>query len=206
MHGTIALKDKNAFPEGLINEAYRLASHSEIGKAEIANDSAQWLVVTVVGGQERIAGAHLIARRFAIYLPEIEINDRGRKKIEFMFPAHLFVFVWGVDSHWERIKACPGVLGILGHLSDADMRAVHVIENEHYPLVDPIKVGKKKRWRNRPREETVDYTNEIVSVRIWSAFTDSLEDELDSDARSSLLRKVLSLPDVPAPGRRSGKG
>lgn len=188
-----ALMKKHGFPDGLIDKVYRLASHEEIQKAEmVPSAEAVWLAVTTVTGQERVAAAHLVGRRFAIYLPEIEQGYGDKKHIEVMFPGHLFVFVWGADQHWTRIKACPGVIDILGSLSDADMRAIQAKENELYPLVPAIKIGKKKRWRRTRREEIIDYDNEIISIRPWSAFTDGLR-ELDSAGRNNLLRRALGV-------------
>lgn len=188
----------NAFPEALIDQAYRLAAHEQVPKAElIAGATPVWLVVTTAPNQERIAAAHMFARRFMICLPEVEVNDRGQKRVEFMFPGHLFVFVWDAAEHWDRIKACPGVSGILGELTDADMRAVQRTENERYPLLGSVKIGKKKRWRRKPREQMDEYSEEIISVRMRSALTD-IRENLDSEARNSLLVRALGLPAVPA--------
>jgi transcription termination factor NusG len=166
--------------------AYRLGSHPSF-QAEVRPAIPRWLVVRTVGGQERIAAAHLVGRRFGIYLPEM---DEQKTKVP-MFPGHLFVFVWDIAFHWQRITACPGVIDILGSLADEQIHQVQAIENEHNPL-GSIKLSKKKRFRNRKRDEQPEYEDEIVAVRTWSALTDDSR-PLDSDGRNKLLRRALGL-------------
>jgi transcription antitermination factor NusG len=154
---------------------------------------------------------------FRVYVPEVDetVIRRGRKidRRVPMFSGYLFVFMWYSDQHWQWITNMPGVLGIVGSLSDAEVDIVRAIENRERPViielpaageVEPVarsKSKKKNRWKNRksskarvhkPKPITEqDLRNEIVATRAWSAFDDLIE--LDSEGRNQTLRKALGL-------------
>lgn len=189
---TAALAEEE-IPEA-IERAYRLASHSKVPKAEIlAGMTPEWLVVSVVTGRERSTAAHMVGRRFAIYLPEMEVKEGKIERIVPMFPGHLFSLVWGADQHWERVKAIPDVLGIIGFLPDSEICRLQAWENEHRPLKGIRQKVRRKGYRREKQDEIIEVTEEIVAVRTWSAFTDGLE-TLDSDGRNQLLHRALSPP------------
>lgn len=197
MHG--AITEALAVEEipSTIEEAYRLASHSDIGKAEIVADAVpQWLVVTAVTGQEKAATAHLIARRFAIFLPEIDVQKGRERRVELMFAGHVFVFTWDTDKHWRRIKACPGVIDIIGTLPDSEIRRLQALENERRPLQGVQLRRTRRGYRKRSYVDFETPGDEVVAVRTWSALTDGVG-SLDSEGRNELLRHALSPPVLP---------
>ncbi len=192
MHGVIGVKRKPPDESTLLAHAYALGRHSCL-QAEIATEDAQagWHVLVTMPGQERIAAAHLTARRFGVYVAEMQAVDNRRGK-EAMFPGYVFVFVWGIDQHWQKILGCPGITRILAPISWQDIDRIRAIENEHCPL--PLVRAKLPRGyrRNRKREDYARTTDQVVSVRSWSAFQDGIAG-LDGEGRNQLLRKALGL-------------
>jgi transcription antitermination factor NusG len=181
--------------------------------AEMQLEPAVWRIVETLPSHERIAGAHLIARRFGIYVPEIEGVEvrRGRKRnfLRPMFPGYIFVFVWGIKAHISRIMNCPGVWKIMKNgseyaaLPDGAINEIRAVENSMRPIIQPLDafavfngMRKQKRWRHAPRrpENQRVTDNEVVSVRSWSAFTDGLSSAVDGGERNRLLLKAFSLP------------
>lgn len=176
--------------------------------AELAPDAvAQWYVVLVEPGRERIAAAHLAGRRFGVYLPERDdvrvVRGKPLARTYPLFPGYLFVFCWDIDHSKRRIEACPGVTELLkidgryAVLSETDIHDIRREENRARPLKMMIETvsRKKSRWRrSRLSADTVTIReqaigdNEIVSVRTWSALHD-----LDDAGRVGVLRKALSL-------------
>src|ERR1700686_2852035 len=126
------------FQEGLVvtcdhrsdRVEYRTAPADRAGQ----EGEGLWHVLTVEPQHEGVAFAHLVARRFGPYLPEVVTTEviRGRKRDVHrpMFRGHLFFLVFGFEAHWRRIFACPGVTGVLmngGHpaiVPDAAMRII----------------------------------------------------------------------------------
>lgn len=163
------------------------------------NVTPKWYVVEV---RSRDVEAELIERRFGIYVPECDetIISRGRK-IERrmpMFVGYVFVFLWDTDQNWQQIVATPGVVGILGVLSDEEVDRVRRRENterpvtlQSFPMLQHAPTGKKKRrFRKSRKPVTVMVEDEIVCVRPWSAFEDAIE-TLDSDGRTQALRDYI---------------
>lgn len=203
MHGSFALRDKSPATQRLIDYGYALGRHHGL-QAEIrSGHTPQWHVLVTVPGQERIAAAHLSGRRFGIYLPEIEIDDKS-KTIEPMFRGYLFVFVWDIDFHWRRILACPGVVEILqvdgqpAVLPSHEIDRIRSIENENRPLRASLESVAKPKKRHRgyhksKQKQSHAFTeSEIISVRTWSAFTDGIN-RLDAEARTTVLERALGL-------------
>jgi transcription antitermination factor NusG len=175
---------------------------------------AAWYLIETKPGQERVAAAHLSARRFGIYVPEVDrLEFRRGRRGQFkrpMFPGYIFVYVWGIKDHIERIEACPGVFRMmLQHdpetwassfvvLPDEVIDKIRVIENGQRPVILPLEEfnqqRQKRRWRRTPRPEQRISDNEIVGVRAWSAFTDGLAASVDGAQRNQILRKALGLP------------
>ena len=67
--------------------------------AEIETDvTATWHIIETMPAHEQSAAAHLVGRRFGVYLPETEQWEvhRGHKvkMLRPLFPGYLFVFVW----------------------------------------------------------------------------------------------------------------
>ena len=175
----------------------------------IAGITAEWYVVQTLPAHERIAAAHLIARRFGIYVPETEQVEisRGRrlKMTKPMFPGYVFVFTWLAPVNYHRIRSCPGISDFLcidglrpAVISESVLNEARAVENQMRPLSSTFEaIGMfkrvKKRWRrSRKISEQAIADNEIVSVRTWSAFRDGLT-SLDDGGRNRLLHQVLGL-------------
>jgi transcriptional antiterminator NusG len=180
-----------------------------------------WYVIEVAPNRERTVAAHLIARRFGIFIPETEevLIRRGRKVdvARLMFTGYVFVFVWDMGRHLGRIESIPGVARIMRKptsdseafgapriVSDYQIDQIRAVENTKRPLfaaiveeVEPKK--KKRRWRKSRKDakelasELADERdNDIMLVRSWSPFQDSLM-TLDSDGRNGALLNALGL-------------
>lgn len=204
------MKLPEAFSAELMAELARPFSRFDPRDAELVPGvTPVWHVVETFAHRERDVAAELVARRFGIFVPEEEetIVQRGRKvdRVSLMFPGYIFVFVWDVLSHRSRIEAIDGVLrlimdvdGIPLFLTDDEINQIRAVENsKRYapPMVNgaALRKGKKKRWRKTVKQVTEEERdNEIVCVRPWSAFQDSLM-TLDSEERNQSLRKALGL-------------
>ncbi len=130
-----------------------------------------------------------------------------------MFKGYVFVFMWYSDQHWHWITNTPGVIAIVGSLTDDEVDIVRKIENQKRPVIIELpaeveaapvvrsKSKKKNRWKNRKSSKAKvvkpkliteqDLRNEIITTRAWSAFHDLIE--LDSEERNQTLRKALGL-------------
>jgi len=169
----------------------------------------EWYVLQIVPTQERVAAAHLVGRRFGIFLPELEehrlVRGRRRRVLLPMFPGYVFVFAWLGPRNYHRIKSCPGVWDFLcveqrpAVISDAALNAIRAVENKQRPLVvsqEAIGTFKKARrgWRRRTRiTEQHIYDSEIIAVHTWSALRDGLRQGVDSDKRTQLLLSALGV-------------
>lgn len=181
--------------------------------AEIVPESkANWYVVIVQSGHDRITAGHLAGRRFGVYVPEFEemVISRGRKmdRTRPLFPGYVLSFVWGINEQRARIRACPGVIDILSFadgtpaiVPDSVMDEIMKLENQHRPLkvsvVEQVtessgKKGKKKRFRKTKRPiESDNGANDIVAVRAFSPFRDVTK--LDESGRNGVLMRALGL-------------
>jgi hypothetical protein len=113
--------------------------------AEIAADGTigqlRWYVLTVTPGCERIAAAHLAARRFGIYLPTLfeMASSRGawRLRQRPILPGYLFVSSIGLVhlspgddgeprtvGRWRRAQACPGVVAFVNRAGTDEPAAI----------------------------------------------------------------------------------
>jgi transcription antitermination factor NusG len=157
----------------------------------------QWHALTVHPAQERIAAAHLSGRRFGVYLPcttrDIVVKGHKRRYDSPMFPGYLFLFVWDFRSHWERVRACPGVSGYLA-VNDAGAAAVipDGFINRMQAKEAGMMIGSLPRRRRRRRNSPiVDANDEIVSVSCKRWTFD--HEELDRPEENHLLHKALGL-------------
>lgn len=189
--------------------------HAEI----VAGKDPKWYVVEVFASTQVEVANALAEHRFGVYVPEVEetVVRRGRKidRRVPMFSGYVFVFMWYSDQHWQRITGLPGVVEIVGTLSDAEIDIVRAVENTKRPVyieapaeADPepepvvrTKSKKKRRWKNRkgakakstkPKVITeADLRAQIITTRAWSAFDDVLQ--LDSEGRNQTLMRALGL-------------
>src|SRR5262249_2510085 len=123
-------------------------------RAEIVPERTPlWHVLMTAPTEENLAAAHLIGRGFGVYVPTFERvwMGRGGKRTRQLplFPGHVFLFVWNVERHWRRIRACPGVHRILTIeerpvvVEDAAINRMQAIE------FSGIEVMKPRRRRRR---------------------------------------------------------
>jgi len=170
-----------------------------------------WYVLSVLPAHERIAAAHLVGRRFGIFVPEraelaIQRGERVRR-LRPMFPGYVFVFTWLSAANHHRLVSCPGVVGFLRRSSgapaivaDAIIDAVRVEENKQQPLIVDKEGYHVMRLRKRGRRgyrkivqehQTID-DNQIVGVHTWSALRDELR-HLDGNGPNRLLQEALGV-------------
>lgn len=176
----------------------------------------QWHVIETHPNRERTAAGHLIARRFGVFIPEKEetIIRRGRQieQTSLMFRGYVFVFVWGINQHFNRIKAIPGFSRLVtieasdgsrkpAVLTDDLIDKIRAVENGERPLkaiqVDDIKKPKgrmthRQKMLYRLQHEMALRDNEVVACRAWSPFESDLI-TLDSEGRNQTLRNALGL-------------
>ncbi|KGT75808.1 hypothetical protein MA20_31960 [Bradyrhizobium japonicum] len=201
-------------------ELLRPAQSRDPRYAEIVDGlDPRWHVVEVFASAQAEVAEVLIGHRFGVYVPEVEetIIRRGRKvdRRVPMFSGYLFVFMWYSDQHWQCISNIPGVVEIVGALSDAEIDVVRTMENMKRPVIIDIepepepepapvvksKSKKKRRWKNRKGAKAKDLKPkviteahlraQIITTRAWSAFDDVLQ--LDSEGRNQTLMRALGL-------------
>lgn len=207
-----------AFSPEVMRELARPVEVYGLRNAEmIEGKTPKWHVVEVYASAQADVAAELAGYRFGIYVPEIDetVIKRGRKieRRAPMFSGYIFVFMWYSDKHHQQIKNTPGVVDIVGQLSDAQIDIVREMENSKRPVIielpadpepEPVKQSKskkKKRWKNRKTAKAkaakpkiiteADLRAEIVTTRAWSAFDDILQ--LDSQGRNQTLMRALGL-------------
>lgn len=170
--------------------------------------SPAWYVLQIFPAHERVAAAHLVGRRFGIYLPELNHAKRvarGRHEALPMFPGYIFIFTWLGPRNHHRIVSCPGVFDFLRQvdgepatIDDAVVNAVRAVENQQRPLTldreGCTMIRSRKRGFRRYRkivqdQQTIDDT-QIVGVHTWSALHDGLR-QLDDSGRNRLLHEAL---------------
>ena len=191
----------------------QIAGYSEINPlmAQIsAGFPPAWYALQIVSGQERIAAAHLVARRFGIFLPETEERRSRRGKLiavaRPMFPGYLFLFTWLEGRNYRRAISCPGVLDFLraganvAVVPDRVIDGVRAEENRQRPLVVNntaiawFRKGRRgfRRFRKMIQQGQRIEDSQIVGVHTWSALSDGLRD-LDGDGRNRLLLAALGV-------------
>jgi transcription antitermination factor NusG len=175
--------------------------------------------VKTVPNQEKIAAAHLIGRRFGVYLPEFDYDPDGKvllDKRRLLLPGYVLLFVWDVDRHVRRVRSCTGVLDFLiegnriAVIPDDLVNRIQACENSHRkPLVmtvEDIVVKKKYRARRKVREVPVG-EEDIVAVHSYSAFDEKRradpmkpegQDTIE-DIRSA-FEKAMGFPDMALKG------
>ncbi|MGJ4893760.1 transcription termination/antitermination protein NusG [Bradyrhizobium oligotrophicum] len=172
--------------------------------------SATWHLIETYPNEERTVAAHLVARRFGIYVPETQqtIIRRGRKVevTRLMFTSLIFVFVWGIERHWKRIMSVPGVARIRTITAAGDQTIpltvpdhvidrIRVCENYERPIseeaLERAIYGDKKGRSHKGRRAR--HRREKLVWRTWDAFQDGIN-SVDSETRNQTLMAALSLP------------
>lgn len=184
----------------------RLDGRNAMRNAEVyPGVTPHWHVVTVLPGQERTAADDLSERCFGVYLPESEHTEirRGRKVDlkRLMLPGYVLVFVWCVDRHMERIRACDGVRGLLmvngqaAIVPDRLVDRVRAAENRERPLKMRVEVIKGRRRHSRTVIEERDVTdNDIVGVHSYSSMIEALRAENEADRLSAFHKAMMLAP------------
>lgn len=206
----------DAFSPEVVAELSRPVEAHNPRNAEIVQDSEpSWYAVEVFASAQADVATEFAERRFGIYIPEVDetVIKRGRKidRRVPLFSGYIFVFMWPSDQHWRWIADTPGVVAVVGRLTDEEIDIVRGIENQKRPVIidlvrEPEQVRsrskKKRRWKKgrslnaakakKPKPITEqDLRDEIITTRAWSAFDDLIE--LDADGRNQTLRKALGL-------------
>jgi transcription antitermination factor NusG len=157
-------------------------------EAEILPDTTpQWHVLTVESGREQTVAAHLVSRRFAMYLPMFKLagSDRHRP----LFPGYLFLFCWDFARHWGRLRMIPYLYGAL---PSPDCPAIipdsiiDAIQAQETALWWPSQARPRRRWRRRAASESGSVNR--VFMASYAALT-----RLDDAGRNSVLYKALGL-------------
>lgn len=175
----------------------------------MTGNPAAWYVVETYPQCERGVADELVARRFGIFVPEVEetIIRRGRviERKALMFTRYIFVFTWLTDQNYSLIKNTKDVFRFAttdsnkpSVVTDAEIDMLRRMENRERPFTvvfddnePPAFLSKKARARWKPR--VFDAKRDILRVRAWSAFDDGFA-ALDADERTQTLRKALALP------------
>lgn len=191
----------------------RGAAYAEI----VGKQVPSWHVVEVFASAQADVVEELVLRRFGIYIPELDetVVKRGRKfeRRVPMFTSYVFVFMWQTDQNLQSVGCTPGVISVVGSLSDEEIDIVRMMENRERPVMIDIpevaeakpvarsKSKKKRRWKKSKKIKAKaakrqisterQLRNEIITTRCWSAFHDIVE--LDSEGRNHTLRKALGL-------------
>ena len=169
-----------------------------------------WYVLSVQPAQERLAAAHLVGRRFGIFVPEFEqwrlFREKRQKKVLPMFPGYVFVFTWLSAANHHRVVSCPGVVDFLRRVTgapaivdDALIDAVRIQENKQRPMVLDCETvgfvrGRRgyRRFRKIVHEQQTIEDTQVIGVHTWSALRDGLQ-ELDGNGRNRLLHEALGV-------------
>ena len=196
------MKLPDAFSADVMAELARPVTRFDPRHAEmVSNIVPKWHVVETWPHRERKVAAELAARRFGIFVPESEqtVVERGRKieRRSLMFPGYVFVFVWDVLKHRDRIEAVEGVMRLVlitgedpdnplpAELSDEEIDEIRAVENGERPLF----TQSRKKGRRKGKRA---FDNDVVGVHAWSPFQDRLL-TLDSEGRNQILRTALGL-------------
>jgi transcription antitermination factor NusG len=174
--------------------------------AEPSTTPAQWHLLRVQLHQESVATAHLVARRFGAYLPTFRTleragNGRRREVRRPIFPGYVFIFVWGLERHLRRIRACPGVIDIERFagsvvVPDYAVDLVQLIEAR----LDGYRGNRKRRgWRKRALTDALE-PDDRLTIATKSRLIGVAD--LDDAGRQSLLLELLASPIPVGRGRR----
>lgn len=166
------------------------ATHAEPSAAPM-----RWFFFRVQQGDERIAAAHLAARRFGVYLPEVAVQERaGRGRRRWVrrpfFAGRLLVLMWDTAEQHDRVRACPGVIGVETFascpviLDDKTVAWIQLIEAD----LDGYKGSRKKKgWRRQALADVP--AHEPLTIKTRDAF--HAAGELDAKGFAALMSELL---------------
>lgn len=164
--------------------------------AELVPDtSPHWHIIETHPSGERTAAAHLVARRFGVFIPEIEetVIKRGRKidRARLMFNGYIFVFVWDVMSHLSRIEAIPGVARVMHSLIEVRPAIVKdgieifpAVVEERPVIISDLIIDEIRAVENKQRPLKAIMTDGGAQPKKkgrWRKWLKQLEDPRDND-------------------------
>jgi hypothetical protein len=181
----------------------------------VPGQSPKWHLLEVYEPAQHEAARQLVKRRFGIFVPEkVETEVRRGRKVDrrqLLFPGYIFVFVWNIEQHWDRIVRIDGVAQIVSSQPDMrgyqaktvlgpmraaaslpEYRSALTIDDELIDYIRAIENGGQPPARKRRTRGKRAYDDDVVATYPWSAFPDRLWD-IDSEERNQALRKALGL-------------
>ena len=90
-----------------------------------------WYAIQTAEFMERSVAWRLHDHEFLPWVPTIPETLRG--SLDWLAPMlseYVFVFAWDIEKNWRKIKSMPGVLGIIGPISDEDATKLRLKEIE----------------------------------------------------------------------------
>lgn len=200
-----------AFSADVLAELARPAESYGARNCEMAGFAPAWYVLETYPQCEKDVADELIARRFGIFVPEIEetIVRRGRKvdRKALMFTRYIFVFTWLTDHNYSLLTSTEGVFRFISNddkpvvVSDRAIDILRMVENGKRPFtvifddeLPPEHLSKKARRRWKPKPRVFNPERDIERVRPWSAFDDGFV-KLDVEQRNQTLLRALTLGD-----------
>lgn len=179
----------------------------------LPGQTPKWHLLEVHEPAQTDVAAELIKRRFGVFVPEKfeTIIARGRKidRRQWLFPGYIFVFVWDIDRHWDRIARISGVSQIvssqpsLGGYQAKTVQgklAARVVTPDAYrsaltiddDVIDQIRAIENGLQPTRKRRTRGKHDDDVIVTYPASAFPDRLW-MLDFEQRNQTLRKALGL-------------
>jgi transcription antitermination factor NusG len=179
-----ALLDRGLQPGDIVEPNQGPGINAEM----VADMQAAWYLIETVPGHERVAAAHLVGRRFMIFVPDMRYEplrrrdpkdgkwkfERGEKldRLQRMFVGYIFVFCWLDDANYHRIQAIPGVRrlvcwpeGNIATFTDRqidELRSLEIILNPLELPPDWRKTRKRHGWQKTRHAENWHVEDEKV--------------------------------------------
>ncbi|SDC07243.1 transcriptional antiterminator NusG [Bradyrhizobium brasilense] len=199
-------------PEVRAELARPVQTHDPRDAQIVADRSPKWHLLEVHEPAQQDVAKELVKRRFGIFVPEKRetIVSRGRKveRRQWLFPGYVFVFVWSIEQHWDRIARIVGVTQIvcsqpdlMGHQAKTvpgakpcavlTERSALTIDDEVIDYIRAIENGAQPMRKRRTRGKRV-HDDDVIATYPASAFPDRLW-MLDFEQRNQTLRKALGL-------------
>ncbi len=160
---------------------------------------ALWHLVRTMPSSETATARRLVERKFGIYLPTFGRDNvlpkTGRVRAGApLFPGYLFLFVWGLDQHWRRVRDCPGVAEVIVIderpviVPDRVIDEIQVLELVNGNIDDPCRKA-VRGWRKRVLGRMLrERGRELATISTPSRFAG-----LDDIGRISALHTALGL-------------
>lgn len=170
--------------------------------AEVVPDvQANWHIVTTWAAQEETAADWLAHRAFGVFVPRFAdgaaMRDRFGAEVDLseklIFPCRVFVFVWDILRHWRRLRACPGVAGVMVDdrerpviVPEGEISRIQAMQFSKLPLAQPATARTRRRRYRRiaPPADSIDAVMTISTRSYW---------HVDGEERNRVLDESLGL-------------